>query len=109
MTAYLRFQRPIPNSPDRLIDAIQGWESVHEHVQCSVSEMLGGCVDIVDGCRVDLSAVIRPGCCEMSDNIRVIGHVDLDELGWRGLPVVIGDSEGDVVASTVMHIACRSG
>ena len=106
--AYLCFQRPIPNSPDRLIDVIQGWESAREHAQCGVGEMLGGCINIVDGCRMDFSAVVRSGCCEMSDNIGVIGHVDLDESGGSGTPMVVGDGKGNVVGSSIVDVACRS-
>ena len=57
---------------------------------------------------MDFSMVIHPGCCETSDNIGVVGHVDLDEVGWCSPPVVVGDGEWDVVGSAIVDITHQS-
>ena len=64
-----------------------------QHAHSFVGECFDGFRPIVRR-RVQLASVVRAVGGEAGYDVRVIGHVDLDEPGWCGATELVGDGEG---------------
>ena len=96
----LRLQHPITNAAHQCVDYVGGQVVSIEHVESMVRDVLDRLVVVASG--VKFAAVVSASKREVAYHIQVSRHMDLDEPGWCGHSVLIGDGERDEVFPNVV-------
>ena len=91
----LRFQRTIPDATNGRIDYVRRWVIAIEHAEGTVRHVLDRLV--VVGCGVKLGTVVSAVECESTYDVRISGHMYLNEPRWCRDAMLVSDGEGDEI------------
>ena len=95
MPHYLCFQRTISDATDGRINYVRRWVIAIEHAEGTVRNVLDRLV--VVGCGVKLGTVVSAVGCESTYNVRISGHMYLNEPRRCRDAVLVGDGEGNEI------------